>query len=103
MVDSDMNSTSSDPSFPVDIRNLAEPTFVDGLASVSISEAQYQLESKQYQSALLGRLYFLPTSKRISLQDLKVKLAAAWSLTTGWELIFLGKGYYLIKFGSEEN
>lgn len=90
-----------DPSFLVDIRKLAEPRFEDNLASVEISEAQFQLEAQKYKSALLGRISFLPKADRLSIQDLKDKLARAWNLLVGWDLIFLGKGYYVIKFLSE--
>lgn len=80
---------------------MAEPEIQDGLTSVSISENQFQFESLKYKYALLGHLSFLPKAGQLSFSDLKVKLAQAWSLEEGWELIFLGKGLHVIKFQSE--
>lgn len=79
-----LNEQLPEASFLVDIRKLSEPEIQDGLSSVTISENQFQLESLKYQSALLGRISFLPKSDRLSLQDLKTKLASVWSLSSGW-------------------
>lgn len=90
-----------DISFLVDVRKLAEPDFQDNLAKVSISENQFQQESLKYKLALLGYLSFLPPSDRLSPSNLKAKLAQVWSLNEGWNFIFLGKGFFVIKFQSE--
>ncbi|XP_057787970.1 uncharacterized protein LOC131005166 [Salvia miltiorrhiza] len=60
----------------------------------------YLKEVKEFEFALRGRLLLRKGDKPRSTMELKLELQDLWRLTSHWQLIPLGKGYFTLRFTS---
>ncbi|XP_057811626.1 uncharacterized protein LOC131025857 [Salvia miltiorrhiza] len=62
---------------------------------------EYQLNKFKY--ALIGRLILNKGDKPRQSRDLKAELQSLWKISSPWQLMSMGKGFFTIKFQSQED
>lgn len=92
-----------DPSFAIDYRTFSVPVYDKTLAEIAIMESFYQEQLEKCHNMLPGRLSYLPKSNRYSIPYLNQKLSIQWNLNRGWDLTFLRKWYFSLRFDIEED
>ncbi|XP_062010594.1 uncharacterized protein LOC133726979 [Rosa rugosa] len=87
----------------VSLSQLPAPVIRGDKTYVKINEALYQEQLKNFKTNLIGRLLLRKGSVPMKTSVLKGLLADLWRPAAPWRLVPLGKGYFDIHFGTEED